>query len=324
MPSLKLEPIRHLSLQDLGLGDLVAEASDPALVPPPTDASVLDENDAILGLVRRALDLGFAGVILSGPPGTGKSWYAQQLAVALTGDWETVRSVQFHPSYQYEDFVFGYKSNPNGVFVPTAKAFASLCRDAAANLDKTYVLVIDEISRSDVIRVFGEALTYLEVDKRDLSFETATGEDLIVPRNLVVLATMNPWDKGVDELDAALERRFAQVDLLPDRARLEQLLTSKGAEQPFLGKLLAFFDGLQQDANERIRLGHAYFLKCVDADTARSIWTLRLLPTLRRACSLDRATLVRLEQAWSEVVTAPPPDEVAGEAEGANPAGANQ
>jgi len=302
MPHVITDPVRRLDLNDLDLAHLAGDDEIGGEVSPIVDATDLPIDNRNLRLVNRALELGFAGVILSGPPGTGKSWYAQQIAVALTGKWEAVRSVQFHPSYQYEDFVFGYRSNANGMFEPTAKEFALICREAAADPAQRYVMVIDEISRSDVIRVFGEALTYLEMDKRDRAFSTSMGEELVIPKNLVVIGTMNPWDKGVDELDAALERRFAQIDILPDAKQLEMLLVEAGAEQPFLGRLIAFFELLQSESLERVRLGHAYFLKCVDAASAQDIWTLRLLPTLRRACSLDLATFRRLEEAWKGVV----------------------
>ncbi len=304
MPVLQPEPVRKLSLDDLELKHLVDQKSGSGEQDKP-DASDLDVDDWVLANVRAALELGFAGVILSGPPGTGKSWYAQQVAVALTGDWESVRSVQFHPSYQYEDFVFGYQSNDGGVFTPTAKEFVNACRAAALHPDRPYVLVIDEISRSDVVRVFGEALTYLEQDKRDRPFVTAMGEELVVPRNLIVLGTMNPWDKGVDELDAALERRFAQIDLLPDPERLRQIVNAAGAQEPFLSRLITFFEALQAESFERVRLGHAYFLKCIDEPSATNVWSLRLKPTLRRACSLDPAMLGRIEQRWAQVVPEP-------------------
>ncbi len=79
----------------------------------------------------------------------------------------------------------------------------------------TNVLVIDEISRADVPRVLGEALTYLEMSLRDRPFYLASGDIAEIPKNLFIIATMNPWDVSVDELDIALERRFAHIDVRP-------------------------------------------------------------------------------------------------------------
>src|ERR1700752_4416883 len=94
----------------------------------------------------------------------------------------------------------------------------------------SYVLVIDELSRADVGRVFGEALTYVERTKRELPFNIANGDLIKVPSNFVILATMNPFDRGVDEVDAAFERRFAKISMDPDKALLDEILTDNGMD----------------------------------------------------------------------------------------------
>ena len=305
--------IRALKLVDLGMGDLLHLKSTENTISHQEveieDNSLLEKDDIVLSQVKRAIELGYAGVIISGSPGTGKSWYAQQIGVSLSGSWRAVRTVQFHPSYQYEDFVFGYVAQKDGTFLLTAKEFVIACREAAADHERMHILIIDEISRTDIIRVFGEALTYLERDKRDQPFMTASGEELTVPSNLILIGTMNPWDKGVDEIDIALERRFAQIDLNPSVEILKKLLLQKTTDS-FVNRIIDFFAKLNRYELEEVRLGHAYFLKCLDKESALDIWRFRIRPTLKRACRLNRELFERIELDWQNIVVAPPQEVV--------------
>ena len=302
MTIISKKPVRALTLREIGFQHLIQEVDGQTKLETPLDSSELDATDPILKAAQTAIGMGYAGIILSGSPGTGKTWYAQQLAVAFSGRWDAVRFVQFHPSYQYEDFVFGFAPNKEGGFELHVKEFARICRDAASDPSVTYVLVIDEISRTDVIRIFGEALTYIETDKRDQPFETASGEELTVPRNLILIGTMNPWDKGVEELDVALQRRFAEIELEPSAKILEHLLSAKGAEDRFLESMITFFRQIQELPLDTVRLGHAYFLNCIDVESATWVWTFRLRPTFRRACRHEPNLYETIEKLWYETI----------------------
>jgi 5-methylcytosine-specific restriction protein B len=302
MPSITANRIRPLSLDDLGL-----QVGNPGHAEP-SEESVFEPvpaEDDILVEVKAAIAMGFAGVILSGPPGTGKSWYAKRIAQTISGNPDNVRIVQFHASYQYEDFMEGFMPKDGGGFELHKKVFPLLCDDAAELPDETFVLVIDEISRCDVARVFGEALTYMEVDKRGLPCTMASGSVLVVPANLVILATMNPWDKGVDEMDVALERRFAQIDMPPSVPALRKILQDNGADGAFVDRVAAFFDSVLKIDDEAVHLGHAYFNNCLDEASARRVWDYRLLPFFKKACRLDRDLLQRIRRMWLNVVPEP-------------------
>ncbi|PSK86582.1 5-methylcytosine-specific restriction protein B [Limimaricola soesokkakensis] len=299
MDSLTQEKVRPLSLNDLGVAP--SEATLESFFSDAEEESgveTLPESHPLLVRVRSALDMGFAGVILAGPPGTGKSWYAKRLAHTIAGHSDAVRIVQFHASYQYEDFMLGFAPSDEGGFHLQKKTFALICDDAAEEPAVQHVLLIDEISRCDVARVFGEAMTYIETDKRGHEFTVASGGKMTVPPNLIILATMNPWDKGVDELDIALERRLAQIDVLPSRLELRRLLEAQGAREDIINRVERVFDAIQREQNEMVRLGHAYFLNCVSEEGARLAWELRLKHFFQKACRLDKATFERIEQIW--------------------------
>ncbi len=300
--------VRELTSDDLGLPVTRVEAAPPEVrdeVEAAEAPGTLSEDDPVLVDVLDALRLGYAGAILVGPPGTGKSWYAKRIAHYIAGGHTgAVRFVQFHASYQYEDFVEGYAPDGKGGFETRARTFKNLCDEARDLPGVEHVLVIDEISRCDAARVLGEALTYIEVDKREESFTLASGSVMSVPKNLVILATMNPWDKGVDEVDVALERRFAQIEMPPDPVRLRALLDEGGVDPDLVERVLRFFTAVQDLSVETCHVGHAYFLACRDADAARQVWRFSLDPFFRRACRLDKQNYDRIRRSWTETVGA--------------------
>jgi 5-methylcytosine-specific restriction protein B len=294
------DPVRLLDAETLGVGSDVAVGEHGSNRP---DDPPLDRDDPRLMEVRELLQT-YGGVIFSGPPGTSKSYMANKIGSALAGDPARKAFVQFHPSYQYEDFVQGFVPNEDGDgFTMKAKIFLQMCIDAAADPEHTYVIVIDELSRADPGRVFGEALTYVEHSKRGLEVELASGQMAVVPPNLVVLATMNPLDRGVDEVDAAFERRFARIAMEPDPAILAEFLQRAGVDETLQRRLRAFFGKVNAQAKRTplSAVGHTFFIDVEDEASLQRVWDYQLRFLFEKAYRLDPDGLAEVEADWRRI-----------------------
>lgn len=177
----------------------------------------------------------------------------------LTG-WFT--SVTFHPAYTYEDFVEGYRPAPvagTGLHLELRDGiFKRLCRTAAADPENDYLLMIDEVNRGNVPRIFGELITLLEADKRGVVVTLPQSGDLFyVPENVYVVATMNTADRSIHLLDVALRRRFAFVELLPEVELLSGTAIGPLSLDVFLMELNA---RVMSRAGRERQVGHAVFM----------------------------------------------------------------
>lgn len=249
--------------------------------------------------------------VLSGPPGTSKTWYASRIAIKLAkGKAKCISQVQFHPSYNYDDFVEGYipSGNPSGdgaeLFKVVDKIFLKATAAAAKNPDDTYVLVIDEFSRGDPSRIFGEVLTYIEKDYRNKKFILPySGKRRSIPDNIVILGTMNPYDKSVADLDAAMDRRFEIVPLEPNLDILKELVTSAGMEGVLMGKVIAFFN----EANKKCPhgFGHTYFLNAKDESDLIRIWNHKLRFMFEKMFRFEPHVYDDLKEAYKKTLDEP-------------------
>jgi 5-methylcytosine-specific restriction enzyme B len=166
--------------------------------------------------------------IFYGPPGTGKTRAAKGFALWLLrhaspgpqmSDGQ-LTEITFHASYAYEDFIEGFRPMTGETELKLELRdgiMKRLAKNAIAHPDTLYVLIIDEINRADVPRVFGELMTVLEKDRRgqSVSLPTSTAQ-LTIPANVIMLGTMNTADQSIRSLDAALRRRFGFIELMPE------------------------------------------------------------------------------------------------------------
>ena len=167
-------------------------------------------------------------VIFYGPPGTGKTYVAREFAKTVAGEEGAVRLVQFHPSYAYEDFIEGYRPAGLKGGLPNfevrngpLKRLAGQARESES--EAVHVLIIDEINRGNLAKVFGELYFLLEYRDQNITLQYSD-EEFRLPENLWIIGTMNTADRTISLLDAALRRRFHFVPFFPDEPPIEGLL----------------------------------------------------------------------------------------------------
>ena len=237
-------------------------------------------------------------IVLSGPPGTGKTWLARGLASLVTGGAagaSRVQVVQFHPSTTYEDFIEGLKPQVDAwgrvTYAVIPGVFVRLCDQARNDPDRHYVLLVDEINRAPLSRVFGELLYALEYRgpqgavELSVSAGMGRGEPFYVPENLLLVGTMNSADRSLAMVDYALRRRFRFVEIEPNTDVLDLWLAAKGNSPHARRVLLDLF----RDTNERLaqavdpdhRLGHTYFmLDPLSPATLDRLWRTAIKPLI--------------------------------------------
>lgn len=230
-------------------------------------------------------------VILYGPPGTGKTYVAKALTKALTGKAEAARRIQFHPSYTYEDFFAGYRPREKDgqlVFELTKGPLSRIAEDARRDPDITHVLMIDEINRANLSKVFGELYYLLEYrdDPIDLLYAGSGidgGDTFSLPPNVVIIGTMNTADRSIALLDSAMRRRFSFFELHPDVPPVAGILERWTAAHPQSIDLPALFTELNsriRDREDRIGPSHLMRPEVLSRSALDAIWTESLMPLL--------------------------------------------
>ncbi len=248
-------------------------------------------DDAILNEILDVM-ADFSGVILSGAPGTSKSYYAQEAAKRLTeNDSSRVFSVQFHPSFEFGDFIEGYRPDEESQsFIRVEGIFLKACAVAESSNGEPVVIVIDELSRGDAARIFGEALTYIEKSKRGMRFTLPSGLVTSIPENVFIIATMNPMDRGADDVDLAFGRRFATIEMNPSVTILRSRLEENGMDVILRERLITWFIKLNKtcDDLEVPGLGHAFFWNVTDASSVRKAWKYQILPHIKKVLLFEK------------------------------------
>ena len=260
-------------------------------------------------------------LILHGAPGTGKTYLAKEIAVELTnGNKDQIGFVQFHPSYDYTDFVEGLRPVSNGdgaiefklqdgIF----KKFCQKARDAKKTGGQdNFVFIIDEINRGEISKIFGELFFSIDSDYRgekgSVSTQYAnlheTDDKFYIPKNVYIIGTMNDIDRSVDTFDFAMRRRFRFVEVTAESQLyiLDKELGERAEEaKTRLRNLNAAIENVQE-LNSHYHIGPSYFLRLKEVKfDYELLWSDYLQPLLEdyvRGSYDEAETLETLKKAF--------------------------
>jgi 5-methylcytosine-specific restriction protein B len=247
----------------------------------------LSEVAAATGLTLETLQTWLRAIerkgqaVLYGPPGTGKTYVARHLADYLAQDTGFVTTLQFHPAYTYEDFIEGIRpqENPDGKLElkMTPGRFLSFCELARRTPSATCVLILDEINRANLSRVFGE-LMYLMEYREDRIFLAGSGL-FGIPANVRLIGTMNTADRSIALVDHALRRRFAFLELSPNYDLLRHY-HQKHNPGLNLDGLIRVLERLNSQIDKHYQVGVTFFMRPHLPQELRDIWEMEILPYL--------------------------------------------
>ena len=243
--------------------------------------------------------------IVYGAPGTGKTYSMVEYALSIidgvsfeefkSGNPDRKENVRrykeyikkgqivfttFHQNYGYEEFIQGLRPDKDSEimsFRTVDGVFKTIADTALNDMDNNYVIVIDEINRANISKVFGELITLIETDKRwgELNETSATlpsGDPFAVPNNLYIVGTMNSADKSISLIDAALRRRFDFIEQKPDSSLVPDGVLRKLFEN-MNTNLVSELDSTD------LLVGHSYFMNKSESDLC-DILNCNIIPLL--------------------------------------------
>ena len=249
-------------------------------------------------------------VIFQGPPGTGKTYAARKFAERLAGSEQRVRLVQFHPSYAYEDFVQGFRPTLHDGqpgFKLKDGPLLTMARRAWKDPEAKYFLIIDEINRGNLAKLFGELYFLLEYRDQPMQLQYSD-EPFELPDNLYIIGTMNTADRSIALVDSALRRRFHFMEFHPDRPPIRGLLKRwLGKHAPQMTWIADVVDRANEKLNDQqAAIGPSYFITGgLDDRKVSLIWEHNVLRYIEERLygEHDRLSEFRLDKLRHEIAS---------------------
>lgn len=283
-----------------------------------------EQNDNNQSDKRGVMDI--KNIILYGPPGTGKTYLHKYLIneIEKNGVFKAIKSLEnaqpnddkfseelkkrykficFHQSYSYEDFIEGYRpseSEDKNNLIITRKdgIFKKFVATAINSKNQNCYLVIDEINRGNISKIFGELITLIEEDKRKEDWEVDlqySAEPFYIPDNLYIIGTMNTADKSIANIDVALRRRFTfvRIDPRPDLVDETNIIKEQNKDK-FIWKnldnqqepenLREWFENLNIFITKKLgrdyQIGHSYFMKIKTNEDLQFVLEYKIKPLM--------------------------------------------
>ena len=213
---------------------------------------------------------------------------------------DNIETVQFHQSYSYEDFMQGIRPTTKGEFKVRNGIFYNFCVRARENAEETYVFIIDEITRGNLSKIFGELMMLIESDKRSprhalkLTYSEEDSPKFYVPENVYVIGCMNTADRSIAIVDYALRRRFAFCSIEPELGdSFKEFLCSELSKE-FVDIICNKLNRVNSIIRESpslgrgLEIGHSYFCQISSVDDENEWWKsickYELFPYLQEIC----------------------------------------
>lgn len=227
-------------------------------------------------------------VVFYGPPGTGKTFVARALAAELAGEdsADAVRLVQFHPSYSYEDFFEGFRpveSDGTAAFTLQPGPLRRLAVNAKNNSEMPHFLIIDEMNRGNLAKIFGELYFLLEYRDQEVFLQYSPDSPFTLPDNLFIIGTMNTTDRSIGLVDAAIRRRFAFIEFHPESSPVEGVLERYLEANGYPSDRASLMRSLNARIGEHdLRIGPSYLMRKMAQDSVglEDVWEYDILPLL--------------------------------------------